>query len=60
MVATGNHNAGGVRSRDVGESRPHLIAAAGHQVVHVAYGRGVNVDQNFIRRRMQFGSFGEA
>src|SRR5262245_39287771 len=53
VVAAGNHDSGGVRSWDVGESRPQLIAAASHQVVHVADGRGVDVDQNLISGRVR-------
>ena len=40
-------------------SRPHLIADGDHQVIHVAHRRGVDVDQNLIRCRVLFGSFGE-
>jgi len=48
LIAAGNNNTGSICSRDVGQSRPHLIAAAGHQVVHVAYRCGVDVNQNLI------------
>ena len=37
-----------VRARHVRERRPHLIAAAGHQIVHVADRGGVDVDQNLV------------
>jgi hypothetical protein len=60
MVSAANHYTGGVRSGNVGESRPHLIAAANHQVVHVAHGCGVDVDQNLIRCRLRLGGLGEA
>jgi hypothetical protein len=58
-LAAGSHHTGGIRSRDVGEGRPQLIAAAGHQVVHVAYGRCVDVDHHLIRCQVRFDSLDE-
>ena len=54
-VAAGQHDAGGIRSRHIGKRRPHLIAAAAHQVVHVADGRGMDVDENLVCCRARFG-----
>jgi hypothetical protein len=51
LIAAGNHYTGGVRSWNVGKSRPHLITAADHQIVRVADRGGMNVNQNFIRLR---------
>ena len=48
LVADRNHDPGGVRSRHVRERRPHLIAAGGHQIIHVADRGGVNVDQDLV------------
>jgi hypothetical protein len=48
LVADRNHDPCGVRSRHIREGRPHLIAAGGHQIIHVADGGGVNVDQDLV------------
>ena len=48
LVADRNHDPSGVRSRHVRERRPHLIAAGGHQIIHVADRGCVNVDQDLV------------
>ena len=55
LFTAGGDYASGIRSRHVRQARPHLIAAANHQIVHVADRGGVDVDQNFVGRRMRFG-----
>ena len=57
LFAAGDDNPGGVRSRHVRKGRSHLVTAADHQVIHVADRRGMDVDQNFVRRLMRFGRF---
>jgi len=60
IIAASDHDTGCVGSGDIREGRPHLIAAAGHQVVHVADRRGMDVDQNLIRRGLRFDGLSEA
>ena len=57
FFAAGDNHSGRVRSRYVRQRRPHLVTAADHQVVHIADGGGMDVDQNFVRRRLRFGRF---
>ena len=59
LLAAGYHDARGIRSGNIGESGTHLIATAGHQVIHVADGRSVDIDQDLIRTRARFGRIGE-
>ena len=60
VVADRNNDPGGIRARDVRELRAHLIAAASHQIVHVADGSGVNFDQHFVGSWTGFGRFAES
>ena len=55
LFTAGGDYAGGIRSRHVRQGWPHLVAAANHQVIHIADRGSVDVDQNFVRRRTRFG-----
>ena len=48
LFADRHDNAGRVRARHVRERGPHLITAAGHEVVHIAHRRGVDVDKHLV------------
>ena len=59
LFADRHDNSRRVRARHVRERGPHLITAADHQIVHVADGRGVDVDKHFVGPRTGFGRFAD-
>jgi hypothetical protein len=54
LFADRDDDSGRIRSRHVRERGSHLIAAAAHQIVHVADRRGVDVDENLVGLWMGF------
>jgi hypothetical protein len=60
FFADRHHNAGRVRAWHVRERGPHLVASADHQIVHVADGGGMDLDQHLMGSWTRFRRFADS